>query len=259
VPFYQISFRLSEPCPVDLAGRNVKVGASLFSVRLDEEGAILRLEHIAAENVDEAEIRARDVANLLLNRLCALMQYCSELLPGFEYANLSEPQERGQVVTPGVAEGYLNSPTLPEEIELLPEQQGSAFFRAGNIARNPFEAFRNYYLAVDAIGKRIQGAGKDSTVVADTLRTVANEDMITVLAARLHDVTPPPNLRLSGDAVEDLNEVLYKGFRCALMHSGGSSDFVPFDAPDEQQVRSALRLMRGLAWQYVKYERDVRP
>ena len=59
----------------------------------------------------------------------------------------------------------------------------------------------------------------------------------------------------SANPAENINNALYGPFRCALMHSGSSSDFTPFDPNLESRVQRVLTIMRGVAIQYVKYER----
>ena len=76
-------------------------------------------------------------------------------------------------------------------------------------------------------------------------------EFATKLCSVLQESSPS-----SPGPVEALNEALYKSFRCALMHSGSAADFTPFNPEDELQVREILPIMRGVAWQYVKYERD---
>ena len=152
------------------------------------------------------------------------------------------------------AKDYCFKPTLPNRLDLSTDWRGAAFIRRGDLTPDPFDRFRNYYLAADCIGKAaLARPTKDGLVIAESLSIVATQNVIVSLHRSLENLKVPTNVTMTGEPMHDINAVLYKGFRCALMHSGGAGDFTPFNVDDEETVRSALRLMRGVAWQYVKY------
>jgi hypothetical protein len=176
------------------------------------------------------------------------------LRPGYKYENLEDPRERGQVIVadPGVA--YPSAPELPDGFSIDREFRGAAYMRRGDSSSDPFERFRNFYLAVDAVGKSFRAGGKDSTVILDTIERVATPAVLLDLDKHIRAAVKC-STSTSASSAETLNDELYKGFRCALMHSGSSSDFTPFDPNDEALVFPVLKIMRGVAWQYVKYEK----
>ena len=255
---WEVTLTVTEPCPVQFDRHRVVLDGRDYVVSTEGGGQELAVQPVEAVDYNAAAITARDVLNLLLNRLCAEMQYCPAVVPlGYKYRSLDDPPQGAAIVRQvGPARAYRHR-DIPDPLTLSNTHVGSAFFRAGNIATNPFEMFRNYYLAVDAVGKRVRGRPEpDRTVIEDTAPIVLSEQDQQTLASALAGVTLPAGLALTGNAAHDLNEVLYGGFRCALMHSGSDSDFVPFDAVDEEQVSSAIDPMRGLALRYARYEME---
>lgn len=252
---YRITLKLSEPNPLNLSEHRLLMNGAIYDVSTDSSRKLVSLSPIEQMDREKAERTARQITNRLLNRLAAAMQYCARIEPGYEYENLDDFNDRGRVVIALPATAYIGDPGIPEEIPLDIDLPGAAFLRCGDLSNDPFDSFRNYYLVVDRVGKCVLGGkGKDETVIQDSLDIVVQPAIVERLAERLKSVVLPTRVTLPGNSKQYLNNVLYKRFRCALMHSGLTSDFVPFDVDDEETVHSALEIMRGLAWQYVKYE-----
>jgi hypothetical protein len=159
------------------------------------------------------------------------------------------------VLTPNPVIDYSTKVDVPDGFSLSTERRAAAFVRRGDSSNDPFDRFRNYYLAVDAVGKSLRSGVKDSAVILETLAAVTQPAVVLELATKLRFVLQESSPS-SPDPVEALNEALYRFFRYALMHSGSAADFTPFNPKDELWVRKVLPIMRGVAWQYVKYERD---
>src|SRR5262245_5274704 len=80
---------------------------------------------------------------------------------------------------------YSSSIVLPDGFSISTELRAAAFLRRGDSSTDPFDRFRNYYLAVDAVGKTLRATGKDSTRIRDTIARVASSDVILELDSRL--------------------------------------------------------------------------
>ena len=257
MPRYRITLKLNKNCPPNLNEHKLLMNGAHYNVAIGKDGISLSLSPLDQADREHAARTARQVTNRFLNRLTAFTHYSTRIEPGYGYENIDNSSEKGDVVEAvGIASSRLHPARLPKEVGLDQELTGAAFLRCGDLSDDPFDSFRNYYLAVDRIGKSVRGRRKpDSSVITDTIHIVQHK-IVNDLADRLTTIRLPSSVRLSGKVPEDLNNVLYGNLRCALMHSGGSNDFVPFDLDDEETVRSALPIMRGLAWQYVKHERE---
>lgn len=249
---YRIELTLRDPCPFELTHHEINVGGMDYRIEFDATRRSMSLSEVTGSDHQMAARSARDTANRFLNFLFALSQFPGELEADYKYENLDVENDRGQVVHAGPVVGYSFQGPLPDKLDLSTDRRGAAFVRRGDLARDPFDRFRNYFLAADCIGKSLTSTS-DSIVIADTLSIIATPAIIESLNRCLAKVNIPNSVNFTGDPVKDINTVLYKGFRCALMHSGDTADFTPFNVGDEEMVVSALRLMRGVAWQYVKF------
>lgn len=252
---YRIGLGLGEALPIELDRRMLTFeGHEVVVTARRGRRAMLEIEPIEASDREEAHMCARRALNNLLNYLEATIQFPGFLRPGYEYENLEDPTERGQVVVAEPAVAYLSAAELPDGFSIDRDLRAAAYLRRGDCSSDAFDSFRNYYLAVDAVGKCLRTGGQDSTVILDTIGKVASAEVLLHLDERLR-ASVKCSVPASAPSAETLNCELYKGFRCALMHSGSSSDFTPFDPADEALVQSVLPVMRRVAWQYVKYER----
>lgn len=253
---YRVKLGLTERLPEDLVERKLTYGRTEVAVTTGRNPPSLEISPIEAIDHSAAELVARRALNNLLNYFAATVQFRGTLGSGYEYENLDSQGDRGIVVTPEPARGYLSKVELPDGFSLRLELKAAAFLRRGDSSSDTFDRFRNYYLAVDAVGKTLRPSGKDSTVILDTIEQVASADVLLNLDNQVRAIVPDPSSDPATPA-ERLNAALYGPYRCALMHSGSSTDFTPFDPDDESTVRRVLNIMRGVAWQYVKYERRL--
>ncbi len=258
MPRYRIKLRITEPLPEELIEKKLSLNGSEVIVTTGKKPPSLEILPIQSDSHEVAMLTARRALNNLLNYFASVVQFRGTLEPGYEYGSLDCSEERGIVLTPDPVIDYRTKVDVPDGFSLSTERRAAAFVRRGDSSHDPFDRFRNYYLAVDAVGKSLRSAVKDAAVIRETFAEVTQQAVVLELATKLRSVLQKsspssPNLV---EAVEALNESLYKSFRCALMHSGSAADFTPFNSEDELRVRKVLPIMRGVAWQYVKYERD---
>ncbi|MCC6501907.1 MAG: hypothetical protein IT362_02075 [Deltaproteobacteria bacterium] len=252
---YRIKLRITEPSPEKLGEKKLSLNGSEVTVTTWREPPSIEIFPIQSDNHEIAMLIARRAINNLLNYFASVVQFRGTLETGYEYASLDHSNKGGTVIQVGTGFAYCTKVDVPDGFSLNTERRAAAFLRQGDSSNNPFESFRNYYLSVDSIGKAIKPALKDSEVILKTLTDVASTKVISELETKLNLILPelcPSSL----SPVETINLVIYKSFRCSLMHSGSTNDFTPFNPEDELQVIRALPIMRGIAWQYVKYERD---
>lgn len=255
MPRYRIKLRITEPLPEELFEKKLWLNGSEVIVTTGKKPPSLEILPIQSDGHETAMLTARRALNNLLNYFASIVQFRGRLEPCYEYASLDRSEERGIVLTPDPEIVYLTKVDVPDGFSLSTERRAAAFVRRGDSSTDPFDRFRNYYLAVDAVGKSLRSVTKDSTVILETFAEVTQHAVVLELASKLRSVLPvlPTS---SPNPVEALNVVLYKSFRSALMHSGLAADFTPFNPDDELRVWKILPIMRGVAWQYVKYERD---
>jgi hypothetical protein len=255
MPRYRIKLRITEPLPEELFEKKLSLNGSEVIVTTGKKPPSLEILPIQSDGHEAAMLTARRALNNLLNYFASVVQFRGTLEPGYEYASLDRSEERGIVLTPDPVIVYLTKVDVPDGFSLSTERRAAAFVRRGDSSNDPFDRFRNYYLAVDAVGKSLRSVVKDSAVILETFAEVTQPAVVLELATKLRSVLQVSSPS-SPKPVEALNEALYRSFRCALMHSGSAADFTPFNPEDELQVRKVLPIMRGVAWQYVKYERD---
>ncbi|MDR8392573.1 hypothetical protein NC796_15565 [Aliifodinibius sp. S!AR15-10] len=252
---YKFEFHLTKTCPIDLSGRKIRYNGNTYNIELPANKREITIYPVEGDSHETAEILARDIVNLFLTKIFSRIQYGPIVQPVYGWSDLDNPTSKAQVVKVPKPSWFTGDTRIGKKLSLSDDLIGAAHMRAGDLATGPFDSFRNYYLAVDSIGKRVRGKGNDSTVISDTLQLVVCKTKIKSLSKLLKEVEIPQGVKLKQDEIKNIETVLYKAFRCALMHSGKKSDLTPFNSKDERQVNSALRLMRGTAWQYVRYER----
>ena len=255
MPKCRFSFRLSSQCPTDLTHRNVKCDQGWVRFNFPLGSTEVSLEPIIASSAQDALVEARSLLNRLLTYLFSRIQYGPRIHPGYTYTNLDTPSDAGTTVEVPPLSWFAGPMRIGARLDLPSGLLGAAHMRAGDLASSPFDAFRSYYLAVEAVGKRVRRRGTDSTFLQATLPIVVSKRTLHVLRKQLDKITLPRGSRRTDDPVKDISTTLYKGFRCALTHAGDPTDFTPFVYDHEIQVLGALRLMRGTAWQYVRHER----
>ena len=255
---YRITIRLTERLPEDLTGQRCVLAGSEVFVGATAKPPALSIHPISAGGPEEAMLVARRALNNLLNHFASVVQFRGYLENGYQYEPL-DGSTGGTVLTPEPVVVYMARVDVPDGFLLETERRAAAFVRRGDASRDPFDRFRNYYLAADSVGKRLPGPqASDSRLLERTLPVVASASILVELVKQL--TTADPSLAQAAGSPESLlNAGLYNSFRCALMHSGSASDFVPFDPEDELRVSSMLRCMRGVARQYVNYERVHSP
>lgn len=252
---FEFLFRLSKPAPTDLVDRRVGTSVGYLNISLPRGKRELRVWPITGPDKEAAHLDAVTAVNEFLNYIFSRIQYAAQLDSSYRWSDLDNPGTGGTVIHVEPLSWFAGRMVIGRRLRLPRDQRGSAYMRAGDMAISIFDKFRNFYLAVDWVGKQIRPTGSDRTLLADTLSTVTSQRILRSLYSGLSEVIVPAGVTLTGHVIQDISVVLYRGFRCALMHAGDQSDFPPFNPRSTQQVGTALRTMRSVAWQYVKYER----
>jgi hypothetical protein len=172
---YKFEFYLSKACPIDLTERKVIFNGKSYNIDLSDNKSNLTIYPVKGNSHESAKILARDIVNLFLNKIFSRIQYGPIIQQSYGWSNLHEPSSQTQVLKiPGSFLSWFTGDTrIGKRINLSDNLIGAAHMRAGDLAIGPFDSFRNYYLAVDSIGKRVRGTGEDRTVISDTLQLVA--------------------------------------------------------------------------------------
>jgi len=207
---------------------------------------------IEANNEVAAYPIARQLVEHFLNNLCAEQHFCTIIVRGHSYKNL-DTGEGGTTIEADTLMIWRDR-ELPREFSLSKDWQAAAYWRRAQTSADVFDKFRNLYLIVDRVGKNVKQS-RDSDVLRNTIRTVAVKDL-SKLSGELSKITIPSGISLIGKIEEDLKTLLYKAYRCTLMHAGDTTkDREPFNLEHEREVASALKLMEMVAKLYLDYEK----
>lgn len=139
--------------------------------------------------------------------------------------------------------------------EAIVPRDAASYFRRARLPTDPFDKFRNLYLAAENIADSIcqRPPKNESDLLEGALRQCFRNklDVLRRTASRT------PGFVATGDLVADVVRFLYKGHRCQLNHSKVSSDrLVPYNPEDEEAVEAALPLMEFVAKELLAYQEN---
>jgi hypothetical protein len=151
----------------------------------------------------------------------------------------------------------------------LSGSQAASYFRRAKLATDPFDKFRNFYLAAENIADKIRVA---KTISKGSLKKAGDGYEGGLLLLALEECFAPKSEDLqrlaeavagfdrSAPLLSEAARLLYKGFRCQLNHSKASEQKrVPFDSTDEGEVRQVLPLIELVARSLLQREQEALP
>src|SRR5215475_14915623 len=89
VALYQFDFTIQDPCPWDMTGRTLVQRGASFGLDLSKDGRTVSISGIDAQDEHAAYPIARQLVEDFLNYLCAQQQFCTKVVPGYGYKNLT--------------------------------------------------------------------------------------------------------------------------------------------------------------------------
>jgi len=158
----------------------------------------------------------------------------------------------------------------PGRIDTKPSD-AAAYYRRAHLTSDPFDSFRNLYLAVENIADRIR---IKKTISKQRLKKMCGLQSYerSLLQIALHECFAKTQQSLVRTAsktytidtkkpiIPQLAEILYEGNRCQLNHAKAlENKKIPFNPQDEKAVKTALCLMELVAKSLLAYEDNLLP
>lgn len=280
---WKVYFSLTKPSPLEA---NSEISGMRLAV--SRGSAQLTVENIAAYDETDAQQKALIAANQFLDVLCWKCKTTLGIDPSSRHVESPTGRKRGYVNLQGSisATSHLTGvltvvrkdsfgniievrdSSKPSGIEVKPSEAAS-HYRHAHLTDDPFNRFRDLYLAAENVASEIQAAKRLSRKEVKQLSESRQsyEEGLLILALKesfSNDTTPLrqiaknlPEFHDSREAVPQVAKIVYKGYRCQLSHSKALEDKkLPFDAKDMKEVRAATPLMEFMARSLLQYEEN---
>lgn len=143
----------------------------------------------------------------------------------------------------------------PGRIEVK-ASKSAAYYRRASLSADPFDQFRNFYLAAENVADQIRVSKQCGQLREQPLLSRAlAECFVGNPSALLQAARAVPGFTEPSDPFPGVASLLYEGYRCELNHAKAQkSKKVPFNPDDEETVKKALPLMRFVAKSLLDYE-----
>jgi len=246
-----VEFNLRARSPVTVENGDVIVdrGYSTVTVR-----------NVEADSTEDAANKARPKANALLDELCCQCEINLEIGNGWTVMLQDSPTTR-HIKTYDLKlklkGGHRKKfPRMLKEIRIKPSD-AKTYYRKAVISNDPFDEFRNLYLAIENVASKIAVAkvkGSCRVLELDLLR-IALQKCFSSNKQLLEEHSHVYSFENSGDIFLDVATFLYKRNRVQLSHSKASEDKkLPFNPDDEWEVQVSLPLAELVAISLLSYE-----
>ena len=216
------------------------------------------VRNVEAESQDEAINRARPKAEAFLDELCRLYEIKLEVGNGLTVEPQESPATRHikKYTSKLTLKGWHRKkiPRVLEEIEVKPSD-AKTYYRKAVISKDPFDKFRNLYLAIENVASKIVVTkGKDSYTELELVK-IALQECFSSNKRQLEEHSHVYGFENTGDIFLDVASFLYKKNRVQLSHSKASKNKkIPFNPDDEWQVQVSLTLAELVAKSLLSYE-----
>jgi len=246
---YIVEFNLTAKSPV-----TVEQG----DVIIDKGYSTVTVRNVEADSPEDAENKARPKADSFLNELSLRYEINLEIGNGCTIGPQDSPTTRHiktrylRVYTTG---GHRKKiPRVLKEVEIKPSD-AKAYYRKAAISQDPFDEFRNLYLAIENVASKIALAkGERPRSELKTLH-FALQECFSSNEQLLKDNSHAKGFVDTGDIFLDVARFLYENNRVQLSHSKASRDKkVPFNPDDEWRVQVSLHLAELVAKSLISYE-----
>lgn len=250
---------------------------SALEIESDIEGARCRLElnktclvveDVDAQSVDDAKKRAREVGEKFLDMVCYAYKFAAGIRSDtvqIEYYNqsgvrhvtmeLNATMKAEATVAVQRVDGFGNVISDSRRHGKAPFQhcEAMSYLRKAVLSDNPFEKFRNCYLAAE----------NASSIICKQLNISTRGDKSLFMEAlrRTHETAEADLLEMAREIgiksvtnLQELGNVLYENYRCAINHSkDGCPKKLPFNYDDERDVRRITPLMHNVAEKMIAF------
>ena len=243
----------------DLRGKS-PVTVENGDVIVDKGCSTITVRNVEAGSNDEAPEKARPKAEALLDELCWQNEIKLEIGNGYTVMKQDSPTTRHikkytmKVYTTG---GHCKRiPRVLDKVEIR-TSDAKTYYRKAAISEDPFDKFRNLYLAIENVASKIAAAkGKEFGYGQElSLLKFALQECFSSNKKLLEEHSHAYGFKNTGDILLDVATHLYKKNRVQLSHSkAGEEKKIPFNPDDEREVEGSLYLAEFVAGSIISYE-----
>ena len=224
----------------------------------DKGYSTVTVRNVEAESHDEAINRARPKAEAFLDELCRLYEIKLEVGNGLTVEPQESPATRHikKYTSKITLKGWhrKKTPRVLGEIEVKPSD-AKTYYRKALISKDPFDKFRNFYLAIENVASKIIATKGKGTYKELDLLKIALQECFSSNKRQLEEHSHVYGFKNTGDIFLDVASFLYKKNRVQLSHSKASENKkIPFNPDDEWQVQVSLTLAELVAKSLLSYE-----
>ena len=227
-------------------------------VILDKGYSSITVRNVQADSNDDAINEARPKAEAFLDELCHLYEIKLEVGNGLTVGSQESPATRHikKYTLKGTLKGWHRKkiPRVLKEIEVKPSD-AKTYYRKALISKDPFDKFRNFYLAIENVASKIIATKGKGTYKELDLLKIALQECFSSNKRQLKEHSHVHGFENTGDIFLDVASFLYKKNRVQLSHSKASENKkIPFNPADEWQVQVSLTLAELVAKSLLSYE-----
>lgn len=244
-----VEFDLRARCPVTVENGDVIVdrGYSTITVR-----------NVEADSTNDAANKARPKANALLDELWCQYEINLEIGTGLTVMLQDSPTTRHikklhlKIYTRG---GHRKRYPRTLKGVVIKASDSKAYYRKAAISKDPFDKFRNLYLAIENVASKIAAAKDKHFRYELQLLQFALQECFSSNKQLLEEHSHVYGFENTGDIFLDVPTFLYKKNRVQLSHSKASEKKkIPFNPADEWEVQVSLSLAELVAESLLSYE-----
>lgn len=228
-------------------------------VIVDRGYSTVTVRNVEADSHDDAVDKARPKADALLDELCRQYERNLEIGNGWTVMLQDSPTTRHikkytiKIIVKG---GHRKKiPRVLKDVRIRPSD-AKTYYRKAATSRDPFDKFRNLYLAIENVASKIAAAKEEQFhYELDLLRFVLQE-CFPSNKELLEEHSHVYGFKNTGDIFLDVGTFLYKKNRVQLSHSKASEKKkkMPFNPNDEWEVQVSLPLAELVAKSLLSYE-----
>ena len=244
-----VEFNLKAKSPVTVEDGDVIV---------DRGCPTVTVRNVEADSIDDAADKARPKADALLDELCRKYEMKLEIGNGYTMMQQDSPTTRHikkydmKVFTRGGLRKKI--PRVLNKVEIKPSD-AKTYYRKATISEDPFDKFRNLYLAIENVASKIAAAKGEHFRSELELLQFALKECFSSNRQLLEEHSHAIGFENTGDIFLDVANFLYKKNRVQLSHSKASEKKkIPFKPTDKREVESSLHLAEFVAESLLSYE-----
>lgn len=281
---WKVYFNLTKPSQLEASS---EINEMKLSVTKGSDQLVVEFANAGDEA--DANQRALVAANQFLDSLCPKYNSAFEIDPNSQHVENIDPTGPKHIyISAHASVGITSQVTAVKKdssghiiqvydssklgrIETKPSEAAS-YYRHAHLTNDPFNKFRDLYLAAENVASKIQVAknlNKNRIKQLSESRQSYEEGLLRLALDECFGSNQQslkqtaknlPELDQSQEAIPQVAKILYNGFRCQLNHSKAlQNKKIPFNPEDEKEVKASLPLMEFVAKSLLQYEEASLP